>query len=339
MIDMNGKVIITALIFYFSILSCKTEDRNFEEAKDLSEFTKTEFLPTLENNISDNKNAVYCATLPFAWNEILQETGKPTNINKNYNDLILLNNSKSYFDVLNKDEYESSIEIEDETIKANVFFKKSLPFEFKLNSYDKKLIFDKTPVKSFGLSGYDEFEMINSVKIIYYKDDENFIIKLLPKDENHEIILFKTKEKFTYISEMNQEIEKLTDLADIQKQNNKLYWKFQFREEDKLIIPKINFNIKTNFPKLEGNLFSGFERQYKIESIIQRTAFILDESGAEIESKVEFALEAFEEAIENQPKPKNMVFNKPFLLLLKRTDSKNPYFALWNSNAELMIKE
>ncbi|WP_338375922.1 serpin family protein [uncultured Flavobacterium sp.] len=335
---MNLKIVISVLLIYFFILSCKTEERNFDEVKDLSKFPKTEFLPTLENNISDNKNAVYCATLPFAWNEILQETGKPTNINKNYIDLILLNNSKTYIDALNKDEYESSIEIEDETIKANVFFKKSLPFEFKLNSYDKKLIFDKTPVKSFGLSGYDEFEMINSVKIIYYKDDENFIIKLLPKDENHEIILFKTKEKFTSISEMNQEIEKLTDLADIQKQNNKLYWKFQFREEDKLIIPKINFNIKTNFPKLEGNLFSGFERQYKIESIIQRTAFILDESGAEIESKVEFAVEAAEKVIEEKPKPKQLIFDKPFLILLKRKDSTNPYFGLWNINAELMVK-
>lgn len=335
---MNGKVIITALIFYFSILSCKTEDRNFEEAKDLSEFTKTEFLPTLENNISDNKNAVYCATLPFAWNEILQETGKPTNINKNYIDLILLNNSKTYIDVLNKDEYESSIEIEDETIKANVFFKKSLPFEFKLNSYDKKLIFDKTPVKSFGLSGYDEFEMINSVKIIYYKNDENFIIKLLPKDKNHEIILFKTEEKFASIFEMIQEIDNLTDLANTQKQDDNLYWKFQFREEDELIIPKINFNIKTNFPKLEGNIYNGFDSQYTIESIIQRTAFLLDESGAEIESNTEIAVAASEEPIAEKPKPKHLLFDKPFLLLLKRTNSKNPYFSLWNSNAELMVK-
>ncbi|MFC4738596.1 hypothetical protein ACFO3U_01170 [Flavobacterium ponti] len=110
---MNGKIIIITLLFYFSILSCKKEGRIFDEVKDLSEFPKTEFLPTLENHLSNNKNAVYCATLTFAWNEILQETGKPTKINKNYSDLILLNNSKTYIDVLNRDEYESSIEIED----------------------------------------------------------------------------------------------------------------------------------------------------------------------------------------------------------------------------------
>lgn len=213
-----------------------------------------------------------------------------------------------------------------------------MPFEFKLNSYDKKLVFDNTSVKSFGLSGYDEFEMINSVQIIYYKNDANFIIKLFPKDKNHEIILFKTEQKFKTMFEMNQEIEKLTDLAIIEKQSN-LYWKYEIKEEDKIIIPKFNFNIITNFTTLEGNFFKGFENQYRIQSVTQRNAFILDESGAEIESEVEFAVDASEEPINEKPKPKIMVFDKPFLILLKRTDSKNPYFGLWNVNSELMIKE
>lgn len=335
---MNLKIVISVLLIYFFILSCKTEERNFDEVKDLSKFPKTEFLPTLENNISDNKNAVYCATLPFAWKEITEVTGKPSNIDKSYIDLTLLNNSKSYLNVLKKDDYESTVEFEDNLIIASVFFKKSLPFEFKLNSYDKKLVFDNTSVKSFGLSGYDEFEMINSVQIIYYKNDANFIIKLFPKDKNHEIILFKTEQKFKTMFEMNQEIEKLTDLAIIEKQSN-LYWKYEIKEEDKIIIPKFNFNIITNFTTLEGNFFKGFENQYRIQSVTQRNAFILDESGAEIESEVEFAVDASEEPINEKPKPKIMVFDKPFLILLKRTDSKNPYFGLWNVNSELMIKE
>jgi hypothetical protein len=34
-----------------------------------------------------------------------------------------------------------------------------------------------------------------------------------------------------------------------------------------------------------------------------------------------------------------MVFDKPFLLIMKRKDATNPYFGLWVSNAELMVKE
>jgi len=52
-------------------------------------------------------------------------------------------------------------------------------------------------------------------------------------------------------------------------------------------------------------------------------------------------LEIFVEEIEEieKPKPKKMIFDKPFLILLKRKDAKNPYFGLWNTNTELMIKE
>ena len=47
---------------------------------------------------------------------------------------------------------------------------------------------------------------------------------------------------------------------------------------------------------------------------------------------------AIEEELE-KPKPKKMIFNRPFLILLKRAESKNPYFGLWIANTELMTKE
>ena len=105
-------------------------------------------------------------------------------------------------------------------------------------------------------------------------------------------------------------------------------------------MPEFNFNIETNYSTLEGNNFKSNKQNFKIERAWQRTAFILDESGAEIESEAEF--EAVTEEIEEEyekPKPKKMIFDKPFLILLKRTDPQNPYFGLWTINTELMIKE
>jgi hypothetical protein len=32
-----------------------------------------------------------------------------------------------------------------------------------------------------------------------------------------------------------------------------------------------------------------------------------------------------------------MVFDKPFLILMQRADSKLPYFALWIGNTELLL--
>jgi hypothetical protein len=34
---------------------------------------------------------------------------------------------------------------------------------------------------------------------------------------------------------------------------------------------------------------------------------------------------------------RNLVFDKPFLILLKRREAKRPYFALWVGNAELLV--
>jgi serine protease inhibitor len=70
----------------------------------------------------------------------------------------------------------------------------------------------------------------------------------------------------------------------------------------------------------------------------QQTAFMLDEYGAKIEGQATAAAAAAHETREDKPIPKEMLFNKPFLVILKRKDSPNPYFAMWVENTELMQK-
>ncbi len=327
------------IIILTSLFSCKS-DKKFTEVKKLSDYKNTQFIPTLENEISNDKNSIYCATLLFAWDEIRKEINSPLTISSEYTELNLLNSSTSFSDVLKNNEYESSIEIDENLIIAKAEFSKSLPFDFKLQSYTNKLVFDNQKVTSFGVNGYDDYEKLKTVKIIYYKNDNNFIIKLLPKEREHEIILFKTSESFNSIAEMTTEIKKLTEIGISEIKNDKINWKYYINEEDEIIIPKFNFNIETNYTSLEGNNFNAEKQNYIIEKAWQRTAFILNESGAEIVSEAEIEVAVVEEIEEiEKPKPKKMIFDKPFLILLKRTDSKNQYFVLWTTNTELMIKE
>ena len=65
-------------------------------------------------------------------------------------------------------------------VKIKAEFNKSLPFQIKLQSFKNKLTFDGEKVSSFGVKGYDSHEQLKIVKIIYFKNDNNFIIKLLP---------------------------------------------------------------------------------------------------------------------------------------------------------------
>jgi hypothetical protein len=59
---------------------------------------------------------------------------------------------------------------------------------------------------------------------MYYKNDNNFIIKLLPKDKEHEIVLFLSDNSFNSIGKMTNEIEKLTEIGktEIKMEKNKI---------------------------------------------------------------------------------------------------------------------
>ncbi|MCL2327781.1 MAG: hypothetical protein FWC39_06510 [Bacteroidetes bacterium] len=318
-------------------------NRNFSDAKNLSEFEKTDFIPTLEHTIDARNNAVYCVTLLYAWDEVRKLIDKPLTISPNDTDLLLLNNSQSFMYALKNGEYSTSSEIIGNTIKAKAEFSKSLPFEVKLNSYDKKLKFKGEKVASFGVTGYSNNKQLKIVEIVYYKNDNNFIIKLLPKDKTHEIILFKTNKVFNSMVEMNEEIIKLTEIGKKERRNEKSKWKYYINSDynDEVVIPKFKFNIETNYATLEGNKFNAAQQAYRIRTAWQRTAFLLDESGAEIESEAVVMVDSLsrrEEEEEIIQKPKKMIFDKDFLILLKRTDSRNPYFGLWVTNTELMVK-
>jgi hypothetical protein len=334
---MKKQTVIILTLFLTTFFSCK-KDRKFLEVKKLSEYKNTQFIPTLEHKISNDKNSVYCATLLFAWDEIRKQINSPLTISNEYFDLKLLNKSTSFENVLKSNEYNVSGKVDGDLITARAEFNKSLPFELKLQSFKNKLTFDGQKVSSFGIYGYDDYEQLKIVQIVYYKNDNNFIIKLLPKDKEHEIILFKTDQSFISIGDMTKEIDKLTQIGKTEKKNEKINWKYFYSEEDIVIIPMFNFNIETNYSTLQGNKFNTDEQEFQIERAWQRTAFILDESGAEIESEAEIAFTE-EEVEEEHEKPKKMIFDKPFLILLKRTDSKNPYFGLWTTNTELMTKE
>jgi hypothetical protein len=280
--------------------------------------------------------------LLFAWEEVRKQINTPLIISEEDKDLLLVNNSKSYLNVLKYNEYSVSGEIDGDLIRARAEFYKSLSLKTKLNSYDNKLAFKGVPVAAFGVHVNDDYEQLKTVRIVYYKDDNNFIIKLLPKDKQHEIILFKTDKVFHSMIEMNEEILRLSAIGKEERKNEKINWRYYFSTgEDEVVIPKFNFNIETNYSTLEGNIFKTTKQEYRILKAWQRTAFLLDENGAEIESEAEFEAyaEEEEEVEKEEPSPKKMIFDKDFLLLLKRTDSQNPYFGLWVVNTELMMKE
>ncbi len=311
------------------------------EEENLSEFERTQFVPTLESPICSDTNAVYCATLLFAWDEVRKNIGTPFSIPDRYHDLKMLNASTSFRDVLKHGEYEAIGKVNGDCIFTRASFEKKLPFDFKLQKYEHKLKFDGQKVAAFGVEGDDHEDMKQIVEILYYKNDKNFIIKLKPTDKEHEIVLFKTEKKYGTMAEMTAATDSLIQIGKKERAVANKKWKYQFLSDDVVMVPDIDFDISATFDKLVGNVFEANTDTYKILKAWQRTAFKLDEAGAEVKSEAEFelVLACIEQEEEAKPTPKKMIFDKPFFVMLRRTDATNPYFCLYVANPELLVRE
>lgn len=335
----NPKINESPKINWEQVKNEKSDGGIFPKVKSLTDFPNTEFLPTLEHPISKGKNSIYAASLLYCWDEIKKAVGEPIFIDKKFVDLTLLNNSQSHAKVLKPNEYISFIKIEGFAVIAKAEFNKSLSFDTNLEDlHGYNLKFDNQEVQSFGLKTYSK-DKLSSFSILYYQDDENFIIKLIPKDIEHEIILFKSS--LDFLSTMTDQIKVIAEKIELGKREmfaEDKKWCYEFIEGDTLMIPKIKFNIEYYYTNLVDNKFVAKIGPCWIRNVSQRTAFLINQNGVEIESEAAIIL-SWGKKRKIDKRLKFMKFDKPFLLLMKRVDNKNPYFAMWVANAELMEKE
>lgn len=307
----------------------------FPKAKDLLQLPKTDFILTPQSALSEGRNAIYTPTMLYAWNEIKDLAGGDVLISSEYTDLTLLNCSRSFSDALQPGEYKTDVKVIDDLITMKAEFSKSLPFEKMFYNFPGLLQFKGQKVQSFGCTGADH-ELLQSVSILHYGNSDDFIVKITFKDTQHEMLLCMTKIKPATLEAVFDYSTARTKAGLADKDKNPLNYKLH--SDDKLIIPKLAFNLETDYNNLVNNKFVADNNQLTIRKAWQRTAFVLDESGAAAESEALIAADSLS-VEEIKPKPKKLVFNKPFLVILKRKDSPNPYFAMWVENTELMQKE
>lgn len=306
-----------------------------EEVK-LSALKHTEFSSSLETEISENKNSIYTPTLLFAWDEIQGELKSGAVLtSKNSEEFRKFNASKTHNDALEADEYEAKVTLIDDAIKAEAYFKKLLEFENQFASYTMN--FDSTPVESFGMRSYN-YSTVDAARIVYYEDDQHFILKLIPKDRSQQILLAKGLPNYSTLAEgvelTNEWIAKGKELA----QDDQHSWKYHIAEDDQFSIPKIQFNISTNFNELEGQTFTAYDSSmHVLVTAFQRTALTLNEHGAIVESYAyAVADSAGVEMVETHPK--NLNLDQTFLLIMKNKIKENPYFVMKVDNSELLVK-
>lgn len=337
---------VLVITVFIAFSACNLSNKKIEpvwsdltEVTNLNNLKQTDFVTTLENPISENKNIIYAPAFLYAWDKIKEKLKSPIVAdNKNSSDFNLLNKSVSHQNSLTDTEYSATAEIVDGAIIARAFFNKTLPFETKLQALDKPIHFGTTKVSAFGMHYYDE-EAIKFTQILYYQDDDNFVLKLTPKAKEHEIILVKGVEKYQTLKDAVKLTNNLIAQGKQEQSNTNLSWKYHIIPDDIFAIPVIKFNIETNYKNLEGqNFFTKDNKNHSFEVAYQRTGFILNENGAVVESEATVVTDSVGSS-QIITHPKKMVFDRQFLIVIKRADKINPYFVMKVANGELLMRK
>ncbi len=295
--------------------TCGRSEQYGRDVADLAEFPNTAFVPTMEHQLSYNKNTVYCATLLYAWRELNNSIGSPLRVDSANRDLYLLNKSTSYVNTLTKDEFSTSNEIADQEISAGATFKKSLPFEFSLSSFSDVLTFEGVKSRPSEIS-VEHPSGGEAIRVLYYKNDDDFLIELIPKDQDHEIFLYMPPTSSQTFGALLDEVNVKRKAGEAELRNGLIG------------------RIPTDFGGWRGNPKNRFQYPDALSLVGRIVANLVDiniqplgglasglnlsstRKGAEIESEAAVAVDSVG-AVE-LPKPKKMWFDKPFFLMLKR---------------------
>jgi hypothetical protein len=99
---------------------------------------------------------------------------------------------------------------------------------------------------------------------------------------------------------------------------------------DVLMVPEMFWEIDHRFDELIGKIVANADPAMPIIEARQAIKFRLDRHGAMLESEAMLAVAAI---------PRDFIFNRPFLVYMKKRDREQPFFVMWVDNAELLNKK
>jgi hypothetical protein len=330
----------------------RPEDQHEVVAKVLSETQNTRMVPVLNVPLEES-NMIWSVTFQLAWNELVENVigeGILLESERAYSsELNLMKQKKESFD---PDDYIAMVgmgrdgivdkvnaelekkfgeggkwkvesKVDPESYLAYAFLKKSIAFAENFEKVTKGLDFKGVKVQSFGIMEEGDAvrrgKLEGQAEILYYKDDEEFIVRLKDKDDKEELYLAKLPEEDTLEGMLKKARSLEGTLAAMTRY-------------DRLNVPVVAIDMRKDYETLIGQylLNKGFE-SYFIGSALQRMEFVLNESGAALKSKAEIVLD------KSVPPPsKNLIFDDSFLLYMVEKGKSDPYLVIYVDNAELL---
>ena len=327
---------------------------------------RTVIVPTLDTPMPEGKNVIWCASFQLAWNEMRDEiVGEPIRIAKAEEIAARLNNAKSSKDDLEAGSYyvkagavadgvieqiqrdmakafpdapTPEIKASGEAFVAYAYLAANVKFTLPFFDNDERFAFNGTRVSSFGIREKDEYAfraLRGQVDVLYsthYQNDEpgahpQFALDLC-KDSSPNQIILACIEPGETLDETLASLDQKTANWSVSDDER------EFETADVLLVPNIHWRIMHHFRQLEGTDKTILNEDcpitgYWVSEASQLTEFKLDRSGAEVKSEAKHLVEA---------KGREFLFNRPFLIVMRKRGAEQPFFVMWVDNPELLCK-
>jgi hypothetical protein len=324
------------------------------------ELRQTQIVPTLDTPIEKGKNAIWCTSFLSSWKVLQQDiAGEPVQLEGAKRHCAPLNEADDPRNAIPEGAlYVAAGWVQEgiiQTIRKNMqtifptkkppsfpgiagnsllayayleanisfglpYFQSRTPFMFTDNSGNK------TEVHSFGIRPEDDyayFTLRNQPAVLYTEKDaqyqhQGFAVDLCRDSKPNQIVLACIEPR----KSLAETIAFLEHKIKVSQNQEGL------EANDVLLVPDLNWQLAHNFREFEGRPFNNAKlRGQRIDVARQDILFRLDRSGAELKSEAkQYCL----------PMPTQFLFDRPFLIYMKKRGANYPYFVMWADNAELL---
>jgi len=337
---------------------------------DMSRYPQTHVLSAPDSPVVAGETSVYCATIQLAWDQLRPAASQPVMVTTGTSITDALNSNPFPMDALSRDDYFAGVSRLDPNSSGTLFddfrkrfpnapvemlgnpsgvtgtriltyLQKSLPFLEALQRFPKPFSFQHgeeiSNVHSFGAPPGSETDdkpvFTDIVEVCDFVSREDFVVRLKTDSaRSDEIILARIKPEATLRKTWHTVADR------IQKPMAPKVVR-DLRRMDHLQIPIISFGVTSPLGDLIGlGIPTSTNPDRFIADARQTMRFRLDEYGAELIADTQMVIGDFGE--DDPPfdplKPRELIFDGPFLLALKEKPASVPYFLAWIGNADLM---
>ncbi len=344
----NNKIIYLSIAFLATIGSVIALNLIFKKdgGKTMLKELNTDVVLSLEDKIEDN--SIWCGTMNLVWNDLKNEIAKQdvvfnpqteiaNNLNKETFNVNYLNPQDYYktfgypslslketikkaikdkfnenSDILDDFEWQPNGKENDELFILYVMLKKAFEYPNKFDTLDNAYFRNTKDVKYFGINKQSDEKLFDQIKVLFFESSQKFAFKVLTKSHD-ELIFAKGFEGDSFLDIFNKVNTSAKNYTETTLNNN-----------EPVMIPFLNFKIKTEFPEIQEKEFlfrNG--RVAVIDKSLQTIQLELNETGGKLKSEAAISIRA----TAMMPK-RSFLLNDKFTMFLIEKDKEIPYLAL-----------